>query len=297
MLWSLSTRILGCLALATSLLASTASAQLPPPPSHPQYHLGASSPPGYIGQQELLRGGPRPGYFQPVEIKAPEGAGIAMVEEGRFGEPQETRALVGLQMGFAYQLKVTNIPLNEGVELFPTIEIVDRLYPPQGQELRFPIPIELTLEELDHAAAGRYVTRVIYLEDPRQALGAASDPDRQRYYEVPNSIDPLTVADRAGRPMAILRIGSRVISDEDLDAGKVRMGPFVKFKFPAASKTQQPFIVPMPADKDIPASDYHPSVPREDPDQRWAIMPTLLVPQHLPPPAQQTAKMPRNVRR
>ncbi|HTN75199.1 MAG TPA: hypothetical protein VL096_08130 [Pirellulaceae bacterium] len=261
--------------------------QAEPPPVHHQYHLGANSPPGFIGQQQLQQGGPRAGYFQPVEIKAPDGAGISLVEEGRFGESQETRALVGLQIGYVYQLKITNIPLNDGVEIYPTIELFDRLYPPQGQETRFPIPIELTNEELDHAANGRYVTRVIYLEDPRLALGVRSEEDRQRYYEVDNTIDPLEVADRAGRPMAILRMGSRVPTDDDLAQGKVRLGPFVKFKFPAAAA--QPRVVLPPVDKDVPKSDFHEHVPRTDPDARWSLVPTMFAPQMATPP--------RNVRR
>lgn len=275
--------------LFATAIVSIAHAQVPP--SHPQYHLGANSPPGYIGQHELLRGGPRPGYFQPVEVKGPEGIGISMVEELRFGDAQETRALLGMQIGHVYQLKITNIPLNEGVELYPTIEIIDRLYPPQGQELRFPIPIEMTVEELNHAASGRYVTRVIYLEDPRRALGVASDPDRQRYYEVDNRTDPLEVADREGRPMAILRMGSRVITDDDLAAGKVRMGPFVKFKLPA-TPAPEPLVVPMP-DKDAPAAEQHERIPRDASGQPWAYVPTLLVPQ----PQMAMPPSPRNVRR
>ncbi len=268
--------------LGVALLATSGnSTTLAQAPVHFQNPLGANSPPGYLGQQQLQRGGPLAGYFQPVEVKAPEGAGIALVEENRFGDPQETRSLVGMQIGYVYQLKVTNIPLNEGAEVFPTIELLDRLYPPDGQELRFPIPIELTLEELDHAANGRYVTRVIYLEEPRAALGVRQDPDRQRYFEIDSDHDPLEMADRMGRPVAILRMGSRVPTEDDFAAGKVRSGPFMKYKFPA-SRGPAPFIVPMP-DQDIPKSDFHQHVPRVDPDARWGVLPTMMVPQQLPP--------------
>ena len=46
-------------------------------------------------------------------------------------------------VGRVYRICVLNIPLRTGQEVFPTIEIVDRLYPPIGQELRFPIQIDL----------------------------------------------------------------------------------------------------------------------------------------------------------
>jgi hypothetical protein len=237
-------------------------------PVHQLYQ--ADLPTGTIGRMQLLKKPYRGNYFQPVEIKAPDGAEISLVEDGQFGEPHETRALVGFQIGRVYQLKVTNIPLNEGAEVFPTIELLDRLCPPQGQELRFPIPIELTLEELDHAANGRYVTRVIYLEDPRTALAVRDDADQQRYYEVDSATDPLEVADRAGRPMAILRLGSRVPTDADFAEGKVHAAPFMKYRFPPAAPKRQ---IIMPPGEELPPADYHERVPRVDPDHRWTVVP------------------------
>ena len=58
------------------------------------------------------------------------------------------KVLAGMLIGQVYRLKVANLVGNEGQEIFPTIEVIDRLYPPPGQEARFPIPIELTAEEL-----------------------------------------------------------------------------------------------------------------------------------------------------
>lgn len=255
-----------------------AAAQQAGAPTHPLYH--ADMPAGMVGQLQMLKKGRRADYFQPVEIAAPEGAGISLAEDGRFGDPHETRALVGMLIGHVYQLKVTNIPLNEGVELFPTIELIDRLCPPQGQELRFPIPIELTLEELDLAANGRYITRVIYLEDPRTALGVREDPDRQRYYEVDSTLDPLQVADRIGRPMAILRMGSRIPTEADLAEGRIRQAPFMKYRFPAALPQQK---IITPPGQELPPSDFHQHVPRVEPDQRWTLRNTVLAPTQQPP--------------
>src|SRR5262249_33693807 len=154
----------------------------------------------------------------PVRIRAPQGARIALASEGGYSaasarmpgaQTQEpgSEALVGLQIGYVYRLQVTNIPNNDGVDIYPTIELVDRLYPPPGLALRFPIPIELTQEELDLAAGGAFVTRVIYVEDPQHALPVARRPkDEQPWMEAPAGEDPLVTADRNGRPIAILRI-------------------------------------------------------------------------------------------
>jgi hypothetical protein len=112
-----------------------------------------------------------------------------------------------------YRLKVTEIPNNPGLEVFPTIELVDRLYPPPNLRLRFPIPVELTQEELELAAQGSFVTRVIYVESPDTALPIAQPASGgQAWIEAPPGADPLVTADERGRPIAILRIGSRVPS-------------------------------------------------------------------------------------
>ena len=173
------------------------------------HHKGAM-PPGAIGRQRLMRGGPLSGFCQPVEIRVPQGTRIAPAAASGFLEGRQDRLLVGLPIGPVYRFKVTEIPEQPGLELFPSIELVDRLYPPAGQALKFPVPIELTQEELLLAAEGRFITRVIYLEDPQLAPAIARDGEEQPWIEARPGDDPLVMADHLGRPMAILRLGGRV---------------------------------------------------------------------------------------
>jgi hypothetical protein len=188
----------------------TVTAQAEPPRHY--LHAGAM-PPGAVGSRQLMRGGPLPGYYQPVEIRAPEGAQVAYAMEYGFSDSQLAPAKAGMMIGSVYRLKITGIPRHEGEELYPTIEVIDRLYPPLGQELKFPIPIEFAPEDIEAAFQGKFVTRIIYLENPRGAYPKAEDPKVQHYFEVGSHEDPLVVADRLGRPMAILRIGGRTPDD------------------------------------------------------------------------------------
>lgn len=189
------------LALCSSTLAQ----------GRPVHRLNAGvMPPGAIGRQRLMKGGPLSGFCQPVEIRAPLGARIAPAAGSDFLAGRTDQLLVGLTIGPVYRFRVTDIPEYPGLEVFPTVEVVDRLYPPAGQELRFPIPIELTLDELIGAAEGRFVTRVIYLEDPALAPAIPLPGDAQPWVEVRPGEDPFAVADHLGRPMAILRMGGRV---------------------------------------------------------------------------------------
>jgi hypothetical protein len=132
------------------------------------------------------------------------------VSDGTFTEPRPAKLLAGMLIGQVYRLKVANLPGHEGEEVFPTIEVIDRLYPPPGQAARFPIPIELTAEELMFALDGRYVLRVIYLEDVATAPPIRDEKGEQRYIDIAPGRNAMQAADRLGRPMAILRMGSRV---------------------------------------------------------------------------------------
>jgi hypothetical protein len=201
------------LALVIALSAGGSVSPAQQPPIH--YEHAGALPPGAIGSRQLERGGPLPGYFQPVEIEAPAGASVSLAVDDQFTPPAPAPLKAGMLIGSVYRLRVTGIPRNEGVEVFPTIEVVNRLYPPAGQELRFPVPIELTLEDLELAMEGRFVTRIIYLEDPKLALPQSEDKEHQNWFEVGPHDDPLAIADRLGRPMAILRIGGRVPANSE----------------------------------------------------------------------------------
>jgi len=223
--------MLGCGVLWLGVLTHLSAA----PPNVHLEHAGLM-PPGAIGSQRLLRGGPLPGYFQPVEIKVPPGAMISTANQGGFGDPEPTTVKVGLTIGAVYRLRITEIPNREGIEVFPTVEVIDRLYPPLGKEAHFPIPVEITEEELALAIEGKFVTRVIYLEDPDAAL-PVREGQHQEYFEARPGDNPLDLADMLGRPMAILRMGGRVPDAEGPDAAFLYGSP-VLFKFNAAAQAE-----------------------------------------------------------
>jgi hypothetical protein len=212
-------RVTGLLRWAAMVCLATSSTALAQRP--PVHWLNAGvMPPGAIGSLRLARGGPLSGYFQPVRIRAPEGARISLAEEGGFCDSGMNQVLVGMQIGPVYRLRVSDVGPEYNQDVYPSIEVIDRLYPPNGLALRYPIPIELTEEELNLAARGNFVTRVIYLEDPNQSLPVDTKDQEQSWVEAPRGADPLVVADELGRPMAILRIGGRVPSQAQLTNGE-----------------------------------------------------------------------------
>lgn len=189
-------------------LAGVANAQLP----DVHYQHRADMPPGAIGRAQLQRGGPLSGYFQPVRVTLPEGAGVSFAIAGQFGPAVETPT-AGLLIGQVYRLRVQGIPGAEGLEVFPTIEVIDRTYPPPNLAWQFPIEVEISQEDLKLAAQGKMVTRVVYIEDPDAALPVPRDPKHQEYFDVKPGHDPLIAADALGRPVAIIRLGARTPQD------------------------------------------------------------------------------------
>lgn len=189
--------------LLMSSMTLTLRAQQPP-----HYEHAGNLVPGQIGWRQTQRGGPIAGYFQPVEIKMPAGSGVALAIENQFSVALENSFKVGLLVAPVYRFKVINIPRHAGIEVYPTIEVVNRTYPPRGQEFDFPIPIEFTEQDLELAAQGKFVTRIVYVENPQAALPQAIK--EQPWFEIAPGQDPLAVADRLGRPVAIIRMGGRL---------------------------------------------------------------------------------------
>lgn len=194
-----------CLLMLGAVAPATAQQR---PPGH--YFHEANLPPGTVGQGQLAHIPALRGYIQPVELLVPAGARVAVSDGSGFTEPVKDRLVVGLEVGHVYQFQISSIPFAEGFAVFPTIEVINRLYPPEGKKLRFPVPVQFTQRELELALAGRFVTRVVYLESAESALPGPRDPLVQDYFEVTPGDDPLLTADQLGRPMAIMRMGSRV---------------------------------------------------------------------------------------
>ena len=128
-----------------------------------------------------------------------------------------------MAIGQPYRFKLSNLPLHPEGTCYPTIEIIDRTYPPPGLELKFPIPVVFNDDDIRRAMDGMLVTRVIYVEDPQQAIPGVQRPGEQLWHDVGPTANPLQEADRLGRPVAIVRLGGRV-PDE-------RQGPDYQFVF------------------------------------------------------------------
>lgn len=171
--------------------------------------MSTNEPPGSLGfKSRIAHEGIGDDFFQAVRIIVPPGARVNPVHSSESVD-RAPNSTFGLNVGRPYRFVVSNIPLLQDLPLYPSIELIDRTYPPRGMEVRFAIPIELSAEDLRAAAHGSYIERVVYIEDPDLALPIATKRDSaQRVFDVAESEDPLAVASTLGRPVAVVRLGS-----------------------------------------------------------------------------------------
>lgn len=212
--------------------------------SHEHHLLDADQPPGVASFMALLGNPHWMNTIQPVRIRVPEGATVSYWNGNSFSPASHPAPVLGLSMGPVARVQISLVRPDRTLEIYPSIELVNRLTPPPGLENRFPVEVVLTVDDLVQASDGSLVTRVVYLENPETALPYRQTADNQAFIDLSEREDALQSAARLGRPMAIVRLGSRVPSPDELDAAFVFGGaPIQEFpqqffdpaSFPAGS--------------------------------------------------------------
>ncbi|MCH2180722.1 MAG: hypothetical protein MK108_01830 [Mariniblastus sp.] len=219
---------LSTLVLVLASLLEPALAQGQFAPSRQELINGAVSP-GTMARLQLLRDPELSQYVQPVRIEVPENATVAFWNEGSFTPAQPDSVMGGLTVGPVYRIKINNIKGHPGLEVYPSIEMLDRLYPPEGLAIEHPVEIAIHYNDLLQVARGKMVTKVIYLEDPMTALPYRQQESHQSTFDVGFREDPFGVAARLGRPMAIVRMGTRAPIPSSNDGNFEFFSPPVQF--------------------------------------------------------------------
>ena len=175
------------------------------------YPLDHRKPVGEVGRWNAIIRPSVANYIQPVQVQLPTAGEVSFYRGGSQGAVAlPAPAQAGMQVGHAYRIKISNLPNYPGVELFPTVELLGRLHPPIELKDKYPVPIEITAEEIETAINDQMVTKVIYLEQP-QLANPTRQVDGQMHVEaLDTEVNLLEAADMRGRPIAILRLGGRI---------------------------------------------------------------------------------------
>lgn len=109
-----------------------------------------------------------------------------------------------------YRLKLTNIPGpgREGLVVYPTLQIYPAHPTSDAYLSHNSIPLELTDEDLDQVESNNFVTKVIYLPDPKFQELAIAGVETLVSTKLDPGVDPVAEAERRGTIMVVLRMGN-----------------------------------------------------------------------------------------
>ncbi|MCS6975530.1 MAG: hypothetical protein NZM31_00795 [Gemmatales bacterium] len=156
-----------------------------------------------------------------VRVQGPEGMAVTFLDS-RGGRTFDQPVTVGLRPSFIYRLRLSGFPNRPGVNFYASLEVRSTLHlPPRQKASEFPAPVIFSEADAESALAGVLVTKVIGLEDAEKtALGPLFSGQPAEVSVNPED-DPLKYAQMLGRPLLIVRLGTR----EPEAAEVARLGP------------------------------------------------------------------------
>lgn len=120
----------------------------------------------------------------------------------------------GFRPGYRYPLRV-DVPGSQS--LFPVLEVRGSIVPRPGMKyMEYPATITVTADDVAKALNGKFITKVIYLEDPSRAVPQEASPDKPIEVGSDTVERAISEAELNGRLVAILRLGDRTPSEEEL---------------------------------------------------------------------------------
>jgi hypothetical protein len=150
--------------------------------------------------------------------------------------------------GSSYRLKFTNIPGRQ-ITLYPTLEVYPAHPTTDSYLSHNSVPIELSVEDLDQIESNNFVTKVIYLPDPKFQELAIAGVETLVSTRLDPGVDPVAEADRRGTIMAVLRVGNMDLEmpvPQPVEASVDGGSKVQQVAYEVADGAQGQFVPPMP---------------------------------------------------
>jgi len=186
-----------------------------PPPGGPQYTAATMG--GGPGGAAMGAGGRRfANTKSQIYFLDPDGMNIGWQtgtgpngERSYLGTQLVVPARYNFNQGYIYRLKLSSIPGRQGVSLYPTIEVAPTTPATDAYLAHNAIPIQFTAEDFDQVVdGGNFVTKVIYLPDPKYQELAVSGVETLVSTRLEPGVDPILEADKRGTILVIVRLGA-----------------------------------------------------------------------------------------
>ena len=170
----------------------------------------AMFPPYAPPQQVCPPVGP-PAPVLAMKAVLPDGATIAVDPSGT---GYAGGSVFGFRPGYVYRLKV-NVPGRE--PLGATLEVRGSIVPRANMKyMEFPAALHMSKTDVARVTAAGVVTKVIYLENPEKAIPQEELPGQPLEVAADSEREALDVAGDNGRIVAVLRIGDRTPTADEM---------------------------------------------------------------------------------
>jgi len=152
-----------------------------------------------------------------AKILAPAGVRVTAFPDSPNAKMFAAPSLFGFRPGYVYRMELAGLPNKPDATLYPEIEVRGSLVPrPNMNYMEYYAPIAFSESDIEKALGGALITKVIYLENPNNAVPVKTTPDKPHEDSVSTEPDAIDAAMKAGRIVAIVRLGNRKPTREDL---------------------------------------------------------------------------------
>jgi hypothetical protein len=182
------------------------------PPAHMMAHPGpgvAGPGPGVMP----MMGPPQQRAFQAettqVRFTGPQGMSVGWQHGPGFAENQlVTPARYNFVQGATFRLKLTNVPGREGLVIYPTLQVYPSDPTTDAYLSHNSVPLEITDEDLEQVESNNFVSKVIFLPDPKFQELAIAGVETLVSTKLEPGVDPVAEASRRGTVMLVMRMGN-----------------------------------------------------------------------------------------
>jgi hypothetical protein len=229
----------------------------PAPPGGPMMPPGAGGPGGPGAAQPGRR---FPNVRSQISFLDPKDMKIAwQTAAGPHGEKVYAPGMTvpdryNFMQGYIYRLKLSDIQGRPGVVLYPTVEVAPSTPATDAYLTHNAIPVQFTAEDFDQVVdGGNFVTKVIYLPDPRYQELAIAGVETLVSTRLEPGVDPIIEADKRGTILLIVRLGginlempsATTISAPIVESVPLDGQPITVLPPPATSVPAAPAVVPV----------------------------------------------------
>jgi hypothetical protein len=186
------------------------SADAPGPPMYTAANMGGAGPMGAAPGRRFVNTRSQVYFLDPDGMQVGWQTGAGSNGERAYLPAQLTvPARYNFNQGYIYRLKLTNIPGRAGAALYPTIEVAPTTPATDAYLSHNAIPVQFTDEDFQQVLdGGNFVTKVIYLPDPRFQELAVSGVETLVSTRLEPGVDPIIEADKRGTILLIVRLGA-----------------------------------------------------------------------------------------